>query len=292
MTIRLVASSVVLIWGSTAVPAAQQPSAAERPTFSSKLEAIRVDVLVTDRGRVVPGLTATDFEVRDNGVPQTIDLVSFQDLSLNVILALDVSASVSGERLQHLQGAGQTLLNRLATDDRSALITISHSIHLRQALTGETERVRQALADVKPVGDTALVDGTYTAMTMDPPDGGRNLLLVFSDGIDTASFLTPERVLESARRTDMVVYGVSTRGLEDSKFLEDLSELTGGTTLKVESTKDLSATFLKILDEFRQRYLISYSPTDVAKDGWHRLDVRVKNRRVTVKARAGYQAGT
>lgn len=286
MTIRLVAASVVLVWGSTAAPAAQ------RPTFSSKLEAVRVDVLVTDRGKVVPGLTATDFEVRDNGVPQTIDLVSFQHLSLNVILALDVSASVSGERLQHLQGAGQTLLNRLATDDRSALITISHSIHLRQALTGETERVRQALAVVKPVGDTALVDGTYTAMTMDPPDGGRNLLLVFSDGIDTASFLTPERVLESARRTDMVVYGVSTRGLEDSKFLEDLSELTGGTTLKVESTKDLSATFLKILDEFRQRYLISYSPTGVAKDGWHRLDVRVKNRRVTVKARAGYQAGT
>ena len=284
MTIRL-AAGVVLIWGSTAVPAAQQP------TFSSKLEAVRVDVLVTDRGKVVPALTATDFEVRDNGVPQAIDLVSFQELSLNVILALDVSASVSGERLQHLQGAGQTLLNRLATDDRSALITISHSIHLRQALTGETGRVRQALAAVKPVGDTALVDGTYTAMTMDPPDGGRNLLLVFSDGIDTASFLTPERVLESARRTDMVVYGVSTRGLEDSKFLEDLSELTGGTTLKVESTKDLSATFLKILDEFRQRYLISYSPTGVAKDGWHRLDVRVKNRRVTVKARAGYQAG-
>ena len=254
MTIRLVAASVVLIWGSAAVPAAQQRSAAEQPTFSSKLEAVRVDVLVTDRGKVVPGLRATDFEVRDNGVPQTIDLVSFQDLSLNVILALDVSASVSGERLQHLQGAGQTLLSRLSPDDRSALITIGHSIHLREALTGETERVRQALAVVKPVGDTALVDGTYTAMTMDPQNGGRNLLLVFSDGIDTASFLTPERVLESARRADVVVYGVSTRGLEDSKFLEDLSEVTGGTTLKVESTKDLSATFLKILDEFRQRY--------------------------------------
>ena len=123
-------------------------------------------------------------------MPQTIDLVSFQDLSLNVILALDVSASVSGERLQHLQGAGQTLLSRLSPDDSSALITIGHSIHLREALTGETERVRQALAVVKPVGDTALVDGTYTAMTMDPQNGGRNLLLVFSDGIDTASFLT------------------------------------------------------------------------------------------------------
>jgi hypothetical protein len=50
--------------------------------------------------------------------------------------------------------------------------------------------------------------------------------------------------------------------------------------------------FLKILDEFRQRYLISYSPTGVAPDGWHRLDVRVKGRRLTVKSRTGYQAGT
>ena len=122
-------------------------------------------------------------------------------------------------------------------------------------------------------------------------DGGRNLLLVFSDGLDTASWLTPERVLDSAKRSDFVVYGVSSRGPEDSKFLEDLTELTGGTTLKIESTRDLSATFLKILDEFRQRYLISYSPTGVPAGGWHRLDVRVKGRRVTVKSRAGYQAG-
>ena len=145
---------------------------------------------------------------------------------------------------------------------------------------------------MQPFGDTALVDGAYAAIMLDPSDGGRNLLLIFSDGLDTASWLTPDRVLDSAKRSDIVVYGVSSRGPEESKFLEDLTELTGGATLKIESTKDLSATFLKILDEFSQRYLISYSPTGVARDGWHRLDVRVKNRRVTVKARAGYQAGT
>jgi VWFA-related protein len=125
-----------------------------------------------------------------------------------------------------------------------------------------------------------------------PSDGGRNLLLVFSDGLDTASWLRPERVLDSAKRSDMVVYGVSSRGPEESKFLEDLTELTGGDTLEIESTKDLSTAFVKILDEFRQRYLISYSPTGVAAGGWHRLDVRVKGRRLTVKSRTGYQAGT
>jgi Ca-activated chloride channel family protein len=282
----MVAAGVAALLGSAVAPSAQQP------TFSAKREAVRVDALVTDRGKIVTGLGATDFELRDNGVPQTIDLVSFQQIPLNVFLALDVSASVSGERLTNLQTAGQALLDRLAPDDRSALLTFSHTVLLREGLTGATARVRQALAAVQPLGDTALVDGAYTAIMLDPLDGGRNLLLIFSDGLDTASWLTPDRVLDSAKRSDVVVYGVSSRGPEDSKFLDDLTELTGGSTLKIESTKDLSTAFLKILDEFRQRYLISYSPTGVSADGWHRLDVRVKGRRVTVKSRAGYQAGT
>jgi VWFA-related protein len=285
MTTRLIAVSVALLLGSGVEPSAQQP------TFSARRESVRVDVLVTDRGKVVPGLGAGDFEVRDNGVPQTVDLVSFQQVPLNVFLAFDVSASVSGQRLTNLQTAGHALLDRLSKDDRSALLTFSHTVLLREALTGATARVRQALADVQPLGDTALVDGAYTAMMLDPLDGSRNLLLVFSDGLDTASWLTPEGVVESAKRSDVVVYGVSSRGPEDSKFLDDLTELTGGATLKIESTRDLSAAFLNILDEFRQRYLISYSPTGVSPDGWHRLDVRVKGRRATVKSRGGYQAG-
>jgi VWFA-related protein len=285
MTTKLVAVSVAVLLGSAVAPSAQQP------TFSAKRESVRVDVLVTDRGKVVTGLGAGDFDVRDNGVPQTVDLVSFQQIPLNVFLAFDISASVSGERLTHLQTAGHALLDRLAKDDRSALLTFSHSVVLREGLTGATERVRQALTEVQPFGDTALIDGAYTAIMLDPLDGGRNLLLVFSDGLDTASWLAPQGVLDSAKRSDFVVYGVSSQGPEDSKFLEDLTELTGGATLKIESTRDLSATFLKILDEFRQRYLISYSPTGVARGGWHRLEVRVKGKRATVKSRAGYQAG-
>jgi VWFA-related protein len=264
---------------------------AQGPTFSSRLEAVRVDVLVTDRGRVVTGLRPGDFEVRDNGVLQTVDLVAFQQIPLNVILALDVSASVSGERLEHLQRAGHSLIDRLAKDDRAALLTFSNAVVLREDLTSDTARVRKALSDVRPLIDTALVDGAYSAITLDPMDGGRNLVIVFSDGLDTMSWLAPDRVLESAKRSDMVEYVVSARGPEVSRVLEDLSDLTGGELLKIESTKDLSATFLTVLDEFRQRYLISFSPTGVPRDGWHRLDVRIKNRRLTVKARTGYQAG-
>src|SRR5947208_9698255 len=78
---------------------------AQDVTFSSKVEAVRVDVLVTDGGLPVRGLTAQDFEIRDNGVLQAIDLVSFEQIPLNVVLAVDMSDSVAGDRLDRLRTA-------------------------------------------------------------------------------------------------------------------------------------------------------------------------------------------
>jgi VWFA-related protein len=281
--VKVVLGSAIVL--STAVVAAQQP------TFTTRVEAIRVDVLVTDRGKVVRGLGPQDFEVRDEGVLQEIDLVSLEQLPLNVVLGLDVSESVAGERLDHLRRAGDALLQRLVRDDRAALLTFSHVVRLRHELTTDVSRVRQALADVDPSGQTSLVDGTSGAIALAGSDVGRSLLIVFSDGVDTASFLSPAAVLESARRSDVVVYGVAVRGRISPTFLRDLGKLTGGDVLEIESTRDLSQTFLRILDEFRQRYILSFSPRGVSPTGWHRLDVRVKGRRVTVNARAGYQAG-
>jgi VWFA-related protein len=263
----------------------------QQATFSARRESVRVDVLATDSGQILRGLQAADFEVRDNGVLQNVDLVSFQQIPLNVILALDTSGSVIGDRLDDLRRAGAALLGRLTVEDKVALLTFSHVVSVRQRLTSEIALVRGALEDAPPAGDTALVDGTYTALLLEQPDGARNLLIVFSDGLDTASWLAPERVLESARRADVVVYAAASREAEESPFLEDVTKITGGGLVKLQSSKDLSATFLRILDEFRNRYLLSYSPSGVPTSGWHKLDVRLKGRRGTLKARAGYQAG-
>jgi Ca-activated chloride channel homolog len=279
------ALGISVLLGTTLAATAQQP------TFSSRVEAVRVDVLVMDRGQIVRGLRPEDFEVRDEGVLQDVELVRLEQLPVNVVLGLDVSDSVSGERLKHLQGAGDTLLQRLAGDDRAALLTFSHIVRLRQELTGNIGSIRQALASVSPSGQTALVDGTYGAIALAGSDVGRSLLIVFSDGVDTASFLSPEVVLQSARRSDVVVYGIAMRSRISPTFLRSISEMTGGSVLEVESTRDLSQTFLRILEEFRQRYLLSFSPRGVSPTGWHRLEVGVKGRRGTVTARAGYQAG-
>lgn len=260
-------------------------------TFSSRIEAVRVDVLVTENGRPVRDLQPRDFEVLDNGVLQSVDLTSFDEIPLNVILALDMSASLEGDRLEHLQNAGRILLTGLKTEDRAALVTFSHIVVNGTGLTADLERIRKALLEARGSGQTSLVDASYAAMMVGESDVGRSLLIVFSDGVDTASWLPAESVLETAKRSDVVVYGVEV-GRRRAGFLRELSSVTGGRLIEIESTKDLSATFRGILDEFRGRYLLSYSPQGVVSGGWHRLDVRVKGRNVVVKARPGYLSGS
>jgi Ca-activated chloride channel family protein len=279
-----------LIALSIAAMAAATAAGAARQTFSSRIDAVRVDVLVTENGRPLQGLTPDDFEVLDNGVRQRVDLASFEQIPLNVVLALDMSASLQGLRLGHLQTAGKRVLEGLKPGDRAALVAFSHVVAPSQGLTEDLDRVRVALDQARGEGLTSLVDATHAGMLLGESDAGRSLLIVFSDGVDTSSWLTADAVLETARRGDVVVYAVEV-GERRASFPRDLSEVTGGRLFAIESTTDLSATFSKILEEFRMRYLVSYSPQGVATGGWHRLDVRVKNRNVTVKARPGYFAG-
>jgi hypothetical protein len=112
-------------------------------------------------------------------------------------------------------------------------------------------------------------------------------VLVFSDGVDTASWLRPPELLKITRRSDAVIYGVTARA--STPLLRELTDGTGGSLIDVASTADLRAAFRTVLDEFRARYLVSYTPTGVAAHGWHTLDVTVKTRRgVRVTARPGY----
>jgi VWFA-related protein len=258
-------------------------------TFSSRVEAVRVDVLVTDNGQPVRGLGPADFEIRDNGVVQQIDLVSFEQIPLNVVLALDMSDSVAGDRLERLRSAGGAILGGLQKDDQAALVTFSHAVRLGAKLSGDVAQVREALARAKGEGKTSLIDGVFAGIEIGESDAGRALLIVFSDGLDTASWLPAEKVLDAAKRSDAVAYAVAVRSPAKQDFLRDLASLTGGRLFEVEKTEKLDAVFVGILQEFRQRYLVSYTPRGIAREGWHKLDVRVK-RGGTVKARPGYQS--
>ena len=264
---------------------------AQQARFAAKVESVRVDVLAVAGNLPVTDLKATDFEIRDNGVVQAVTLVGAEKAPVNVMLALDTSASLSHDRLTRLRTASEALIDKLLPGESAGLITFSHVVTQRQGLTTELRRVSEALTRVEPAGYTSLSDAVSLGLSVGEQSAGRPLLVVFSDGVDTTSWQPEDVVLASARRSETVLYGVAVTPEGGSpRFLRDAADVTGGKVLEVRSNDRLEATFVQILEEFRQRYLLSYSPTGVTKPGWHKIEVRVKRRGVTAKARPGYFA--
>jgi VWFA-related protein len=277
---------------------------------------VRVDVLVTRGQKLVRGLTAGDFELRDEGVPQKVSEIEVEQIPLNLILAFDTSGSVAGDRLHSLVQAGDSLLEQLRPDDRVALLAFSTRVRLLAPLTPSRQQIHGVFTTLAAEGATSLRDAAFAALALRESDPGRTLVLIFSDGADTASWLHAASVIEAAKRTDAVVYaiaiteqryvytmtsrtGTRTPGLsqikvvpveEAGKFLEHLTEETGGRVMFANSNKDLRATFTQTLSEFRDRYVLSYTPTGVSPTGWHRLEVKLKAKSGNVTARRGYFA--
>jgi Ca-activated chloride channel family protein len=280
LVMRRLAIAAVVIDCAVAVMHAQQTA-----LFRGGIEVVELDVSVMRGGQPVIGLTARDFSLTDEGVPQRLESVTLDTLPLSVMLALDTSTSVSGERLRHLLDAGDGLTRALRPDDRAALITFSHAVDLVVPMTGNLNAVRQTLSRIHPGGSTALRDAVQLALELRPRDTTRPLLLVFTDGKDTASWLSAEALLDSARRVGIVVHVVR---VESDSFLDQLAQATGGRTWSATSDRQLRELFTRALEEMRARYLITYTPRGVQKPGWHTLKVKLNNGSADVSARPGY----
>lgn len=245
---------------------------------------------MTDGRKPVAGLSAADFELRDNGVLQSIQLVEADDIPLNVVLALDTSASTTGKRHADLMAASAALLDELREGDQAALTTFSHAVTPLLTPTTDLAAVREKLQAITTAGRTAVMDAVHVALTQTIAQPGRSLVVVCTDGSDVSSWLRPEDVVESARRSSAVVYGVVTANGRHVAPLAAVAEATGGEVL-VESSEDLRDAFRRIVQDFRNRYILAYTPEGVDAGGIHRLEVRVKRRGLSVKARPGYIGG-
>lgn len=289
MKARLRVAVALCLW--VAGSRAASVSAQQTPTFRSVVERVRLDALITEGGRLLSGLTADDVEVLDNGVRQTVDHVSFDQIPVNVVFVFDMSESVSGPTIAALRGAVDGVASGLRPGDQSALLTFNHRVALASPLSPEIGGVRKATAALVPRGGTALVDALYASLSVAEADPGRAVIIVFSDGLDTASWLSSEQVIEAAKRVDAVVYAVNARTGRRDRLLSELADTTGGRVFDVASPERLATTFTSILEEFRQRHIVSYVPSGVHTAGWHKVELRVKGRRATVKMRAGYLQG-
>jgi VWFA-related protein len=193
-------------------PAGQQ----QKPVFRAGIDVVRVDVLVTEKNRPVTGLREGDFEVFDNGVRQQTRLITERE-ALTLVLALDTSASVRGKKLRDLVEATRSVLDDVRPGDRVALLTFSERLALECAPTTDLSAVRARLTRLSGAGSTALNDAVFAGVWLAGREAQRSLVLVFSDGRDTMSWLKPVSVEQSIIRSGALVYGV-TAGTPERRY--------------------------------------------------------------------------
>lgn len=229
------------------------------------------------------------------------------DMPLDIILVLDLSVSLGEEGLVHLTRAADALLARLRPTDRAALVTFSQVVTIRSGLTTEHQRVRDIVKGFRIHGMTSAIDAAYAGMTLQQEAERPTMMLVFTDGLDTQSWLRAEAVLDTARYSVVVPYAVVAGEGEklftartasllsggapsdpSARFLWELVQAGGGLFLNAEATNQLERRFTEALDNFRQRYILTYVPRGVEKTGWHPVTITVKDRRHRIRARPGY----
>ena len=289
--------------------ASQQKDEPTLYRFEVQVSTVYADVFVKRDGAPVQGLTANDFEILDNGIPQHVEFLDVDALPLTTILMLDVSGSVVGEELDHLRGAAHAFVERLKDKDEVGLLTFTSRLLLPAELGRNFDSLHRALEEPMESGNTSLYDAIYAASRLLNTRVGRPLVVLFTDGLDNASWLTASETLEELKASEAVVHVVSYErldwaGVRDagrftarpsrfaaSEFLGAIAQATGGRVWYIESGANLKEAFISILTEMESRYLLVYQPRGVSVDGWHDLEIRVKNTEVDeVRARPGYFA--
>jgi VWFA-related protein len=290
-----------------AIPLLLQP---QRPSFRSGVDVVRVDVSVM-RGRVpVAGLAARNFKVTDNGVVQDVDSVTLDRVPLSVMLVLDTSGSVAGEELTHLIDAGQQLVRALHGDDQAGLVTFSQQVLVNVPPTSDHASVSRALGGLRGFGATSLNDAIHVAMNLRPTDASRPVIIVFTDGADNLSWMRPDGLVDEAKKAGVVIHVIELKTdepqgagptsparleqgyLDGVPLMQALTQQAGGRIWSAQSSRDLRRLFTEALEEMRARYLLTYTPKGVAREGWHALKVSLQNARGDVTARPGYFVGT
>jgi len=259
----------------------------ERPIFKADVDAVLVDVAVMDGRKPVPNLTPADFVVRDNGVEQSVTSLDFARVPVDVRLVFDTSGSLTDEQLGRHERAMQELGAALAADDRLEIFKFRRKATRMTPLQSPPVQV---IIHREGGDGTAFFDAASLAMITTPHPGRRQLTILMTDGIDTASFFDWATLQHAAERSDAVVYTVSPfQDRRASTMLEPIASATGGRFVEASGSGDIGALFVKVLNEFRQSYVLRYTLTGVARPGWHTLSVTVRGpKKYDVRARRGY----
>jgi VWFA-related protein len=316
-------------------PAAQKPADAQKAeenqtpeeTLKFSVNVVGLFFNVKDKhGALIPSLTKSDFEVLEDGKPQTIKYFAAES---NLPLTLGILIDSSGSQLRVLdmeKEVGGAFLRQILTDkDEAYVIDFNIDAELIQDYTRDVHRLQAALNKVKinsgvtmptlpgagggPVptapgsqAGTVLYDAVYlSAHDMLSKEVGRKAMILLTDGEDEGSQYKIRDAIEAAQKADAIVYvllcadrgfyGAYQMGYSGEGEMRKLTEATGGRVINVGNKFDkLREAFDQVAAELRSQYNLGYTPTNSVQDGSYRkLEIKSKQS-YKIQSRAGYYA--
>jgi len=297
-SLRILLAAALAALAGLAAAAQETPPGA---VITSKIFVVNVFVTAASGKSYVRDLTKDDFTVLENGVPQEIkffnNLSETKDTPLTIAMLVDTSASVADKLALEVATASAFLKHILRKNkDMASLLEFHSEVILAQDFTDDLERLDRSLHKLKPGGNTSLYDAVYLASEEKLKyEAGRKIIVVLSDGEDTASSIKQEEAIKSAQKNDVLIYGLGVRSpnyATNFGALQDFCKATGGQFFMASvSRESLEKVFAAIMENINHQYQLAYEPKDQSRDGQFRnIKITLKRKGLKLQHRQGYFA--
>ena len=271
------------------------------PRFKTNVSSVYLEVVVTGPSQLfLPGLTADDFEILEDGVRQEVSLFSSDELTpVTLVLLLDASTSITGSE-GAIKKASSNLVREMSSRDEAAVVIFSDTILKSTHFTAFHDPLLKAIRSLHARGSTALYDAILHSLDRLARIDGRKALLVFTDGSDSrpmdgGSKRSASDVVEAGKMSEVTIYTVGFigegRGV-NRNFLTQLASESGGRAFYPVNVDHLHRSFAAIGQELHTSYRVAYTPKNEVLDGtWRTIAVRIRGHEgLVVRTRQGYYA--
>jgi Ca-activated chloride channel family protein len=277
---------------------------AQVPSFKSRVDLVNLGVTVTDRkGNLVTDLTAEDFEIVEDGKPQSLRYFTggngdgADPPAMHLGLMLDVSESM-GEDMSFSKTASIKFLNTLTDAVDITVVDFDTEVRAARYSQNEFARLIERIRRKKASGFTALYDAVGVYLDGAGSQDGRKIMLLYTDGGDTRSSISFHELIELLKVSDVTVYPIgelehqsSSGRAQQRMVLQQMADVTGGQAFFPTDVKELDSIYQKVVAQIRAQFTIGYLSTNEKTDGaWRKVDVKVKSKDLRVRARKGYFA--
>ena len=237
--------------------------------FRSNTQTVPVFATVIDaERRLVPSLDKNAFTILDNGKPQEITFFLNEIQPFTAVIMLDTSLSMTAN-IGRLRAAAEQFHIRMLPEDKGQVGAFNDKIQFSGEFTSDRDELIGALEELQFGNPTKLYDAISESMDRLKNVDSRKVVLVFTDGDDTASKTSMNNILNRAKLEEVMVYAI---GLEVEYFngvrqvrsrpdrnLQKLSQETGGGYFELQKTDDLGPTFRRVVQELHSQYTLGFT---------------------------------